>query len=248
MVEQQAVLVMGANGSIGSHVVRDLRRRRCSVMLAGRNEDELAKLSAETDAPFLIAEASSLSEFESVAQQCAEQFGRLDGIVNCAGSVLLKPAHLTTEDEFSATIADNLSSAFACVRAAAKTMRKQGGSVVLMASSAGRVGLPNHEAIAAAKAGVIGLTQSAAATYAAKGIRFNAVAPGLVKSKMTRRIWENEKTADYSRRMHALGRLGEPEEVARLITWLLEPTNGWITGQTFGIDGGLSTVAPSQRT
>ena len=187
-------------------------------MLAGRKENELAQIASEVDAPIQVAEASSIAEYEAAANACLEAFGHISGLVKCAGSVLLKPAHLTTEDEFAATIADNLTSAFACVRAAAKTMRKQGGSVVLMASSAARVGLPNHEAIAAAKAGVIGLTQSAAATYASKAIRFNAVAPRLVKSKMTRRIWDNEKSAEYSRQMHPLRRLGEPEEVAHLIT------------------------------
>ena len=243
MHEQRTFLVMGANGAIGSSVALQLRGMGHSIMLAGRNEAELQQISDEIDAPFAVADASSIPAFESMAQQCIDRFGGLHGIVNCAGSVLLKPAHLTTEDEFASTIADNLTSAFAAVRAAAKTMRTNGGSVVLMASSAGRLGLPNHEAIAAAKAGVIGLMQSAAATHASKDIRFNAIAPGLVKSKMTRRIWENEKSAEYSRRMHPLGRLGEPDEIARLIVWLLDPANSWITGQTIGVDGGLSTVA-----
>ena len=92
-------------------------------------------------------------------------------------------------------------------------MRKTGGAIILMSTAAARIGLPNHEAIAAAKAGVIGLMQSAAASYASRGIRVNAVAPGLVKTRMTERIWSNEKTAAASCTMHALGRLGEPSDV-----------------------------------
>ena len=243
MNQRQAFLVMGANGAVGSNVAHILRGKGHAVFLAGRNDNELKQLSAEIDAPFEIANAASFADYESAARRCVDEHGGLDGIVNCAGSVLLKPAHLTTESEYDSTVADNLTSAFAAVRAAAKTMRKRGGSVVLMSSSAARIGLSNHEAIAAAKAGVIGLMQSAAATYANKGIRVNALAPGLVKSKMTRRIWDNEKSAEVSRNMHPLRRLGEPEEVARLIIWLLDPENSWVTGQTFGIDGGLATVA-----
>ena len=164
MDQRRTYLVMGANGAIGSNVARQLRGGGHSVLLAGRSDEGLQQLAAEIDAPFGIVNAASFADYESVARRCADEHGGLDGIVNCAGSVLLKPAHLTTESEYESTVADNLTSAFAAVRAAAKTMREKGGSVVLMSSSAARIGLSNHEAIAAAKAGVIGLMQSAAAT------------------------------------------------------------------------------------
>ena len=107
-----------------------------------------------------------------------------------------------------------------------------------MSSAAARIGLANHEAIAAAKAGVIGLTKSAAASYAGREIRFNAVAPGLVKTQLTGNIWRRERSAAASRAMHALGRLGEPSEVAALVTWLLDPQNSWITGEVISVSGG----------
>jgi 3-oxoacyl-[acyl-carrier protein] reductase len=121
-------------------------------------------------------------------------------------------------------------------------MRKSGGSIVLVSSAAAQIGLANHEAIAAAKAGIIGLMLSAAATYSNRGIRVNAVAPGLVKSQMTRKMWDTEQAAVASCQMHALGRLGEPEDVARAIAWLLDPLTSWVTGQTLGVDGGLGSV------
>ena len=121
-------------------------------------------------------------------------------------------------------------------------MKRNGGSVVLVSSAAARIGMPNHEAIAAAKAGIEGLTVSAAASYAGRGIRFNAVAPGLTKSQMTRHIWQNKTSAEASVRMHALGRLGEPDDVAAMIHCLLSNETNWITGQVFGVDGGLSSV------
>jgi len=130
------------------------------------------------------------------------------------------------------------------VRAAAKTMRSSGGSIVLMSSCAATTGLVNHEAIAAAKAAVEGLTRSAAATYAANNLRINAVAPGLVDTPMSKRITSNETALKASTAMHPLGRIGQPDEVAATIEWLLNGDADWITGQVIGVDGGLARVRP----
>ena len=113
---------------------------------------------------------------------------------------------------------------------------------MLMSSAAARTGVPSHEAIAAAKAGVIGLTLSAAATYAPKGLRFNAVAPGLVESPLTERIVSNEASLKASTAMHPLGRIGQPGDIASAVVWLLDPAQSWVTGQVIGVDGGLASV------
>lgn len=124
---------------------------------------------------------------------------------------------------------------------------KEGGSIVLFASAAACTGLPNHEAIAAAKGGVIGLTRSAAATYASRNIRVNAVAPGLVQTPLTERIWGHEKAAEASKALHPLGRLGTPGDIASFVRWLLAEENDWITGQVFGIDGGLAAARSARK-
>jgi NAD(P)-dependent dehydrogenase (short-subunit alcohol dehydrogenase family) len=126
-------------------------------------------------------------------------------------------------------------------------LRAQGGSVVLVSTAATRVGLANHEAIAAAKGGIEGLVRAAAATYASAGIRINAIAPGLVKTPMTQRLWEDPQIAQASVQMHALGRLGEPGDIARAIAFLVDPANSWITGQVLGVDGGLGSIVPRRR-
>ena len=204
--------------------------------------EKAAGLSEEVSCDVHKVEADDPASIEACVKAAAEKYGEITGVANCIGSVLLKPAHLTSDAEWHHTITTNLTSSFSLVRAAAKVMRKSGGSIVLVSSAAAQIGLSNHEAIAAAKAGIIGLTLSAAATYSNRGIRVNAVAPGLVKSEMTRKLWETQEAAATSAQMHAMGRVGEPEDVARAIAWLLDPNNSWVTGQTIGVDGGLGSV------
>jgi NAD(P)-dependent dehydrogenase (short-subunit alcohol dehydrogenase family) len=234
-------LILGASGGIGSALARELAGRGARTALASRNEEALRDLAGEIGAEAFPLDATLLGEVERCARQVVERLGRLDGIANCVGSVLLKPAHLTTDEEWSSTIDTNLGSAFATVRAAGRVMRT-GGSVVLVSSAAARIGLSNHEAIAAAKAGILGLVLSAAATYAPRGLRFNAVAPGLVETRATARITGTEAGREASESLHPLGRLGRPEEVAGVMAWLLGGEAGWITGQVIGVDGGLGSV------
>ena len=238
----QRVLVIGAAGGIGSALVRRLVASGAQVFLAGRDAARLGALSAELGLPGATLDAADPDAVDALADRAAAELGGLDGLANCVGSLILKPAHLTSTADWQATLATNLSSAFGCVRAAGRLMKSGGGSVVLVSSAAARVGLANHEAIAAAKAGIIGLTLSAAASYARQGIRFNAVAPGLVRTPLTKGLVASELAEKASIGMHPLGRLGEPEEVAGAILWLLDPAQSWITGQVLGVDGGLANV------
>jgi NAD(P)-dependent dehydrogenase (short-subunit alcohol dehydrogenase family) len=230
-------VIIGAAGGIGSALARMLRQRGAEPILLGRSAERLVPLAQELGATSLVVDASKMEELE----QAVLSLGVIQGIVNCAGSILLKPAHLVSEAEWRQTIDTNLTTAFATVRAGAKALPK-GGSIVLCATAAARTGMANHEAIAAAKGGVIGLTLSAAATYAPRNIRVNCVAPGLVDTPLASRITSNEAALKMSVGMHALGRIGKPEEVASGIAWLLDPENSWVTGQVLGIDGGLGTV------
>ncbi|MBS0261331.1 MAG: SDR family oxidoreductase [Planctomycetes bacterium] len=246
-MESSRILVFGATGAIGTALSRLLVAGGAQVLLAGRNRDRLEALAEELGMPHGVVEAGDASTIEQCFVQIGERWGGVDGVANCMGSVLLKPAHTTSDTEWQQVLTTNLFSAFAIVRAAARTMRQTGGSVAFVSTAAARIGLANHEAIAAAKAGIEGLVRSAAATYASSSIRFNAVAPGLVKSEMTRRLWESPPSAEASTQMHALGRLGEPEDVARALFFLLDPHNNWITGQILGVDGGLGTILPRRR-
>lgn len=237
-------VVLGATGGIGSTLCQRLACEGAQLVIGARDAAKLDALSQDTDAYPYPLDATDMASVEACIALAVECYGRIDGVANCVGSLLLKPAHLTSEAEWQATIAINLGSAFATVRASARAMMKTGGSIVLVSSVAARLGLANHEAIAAAKAGVGGLVLSAAASYAARGIRVNAVAPGMVRTPLTARLTQSEAALKASTAMHPLGRIGDPEDVASAIAWLLDPEQSWVTGQTLSIDGGLSTVQP----
>ena len=232
-------------GGIGGAVVEQLLRRGHRVVAAGRSAETLTALTSKFDVQALPPlDASRFDEVDSAVCSVLDEHDRLDGAINCVGSIFLKPAHGTKQQDFEAVLATNLTSAFAVTRAAAKAMQRQkSGSIVLMSTVAARVGLPNHEAIAAAKAGVLGLGLSAAATYANRGVRVNVVAPGLTETAMAEPLLRNAASRTASEQMHPLGRIGRPREIASLIAWLLaDPDSSWVTGQAFGMDGGLSTV------
>ncbi len=234
--ENTYIVIIGASGGVGSALARSLATQGARLLLIGRDAGRLAAIGEETGGATKILEASRVTDLEAAIDS------PITGIVNCAGSILLKPAHLTSEGEWQQTMETNLTTAFATVRAGAKAMMSTGGSIVLCATAAARTGMANHEAIAAAKGAVIGLTLSAAATYAPRNIRVNCVAPGLVDTPLAARIVSNEAALKGSIAMHALGRIGKPEDVASGIAWLLDPANSWVTGQVLGIDGGLASV------
>ena len=208
MPTSHAYLIVAATSGIGESLARRLAAGGARLSLTGRNEARLTALAAELGADSVLLDATDFGAVEQCVRDAAERSGRLDGVVNCAGSLLLKPAHLTKRADYDATIAASLTTAFAVTRAAARVLGDGGGgSIALVSSAAARTGLANHEAIAAAKAGIIGLTLSAAATYAARQVRVNCVAPGLVRTPLTARITSSASAEAASVAMHALGRL-----------------------------------------
>ncbi len=227
-------LVIAASSGIGQATVRLLEGAGHSVYTTARDHKKIQ--------PNTLLDAS---DFEAVDEVFAKA-GPLDGVVNCSGSLLLRAAHLTSKEQYQSVIDASLTTAFACVRAAGKHINA-GGSVVLVSSAASMAGFANHEAIAAAKAGIIGLTMSAAASYAPMNLRVNAVAPGLTDTSLTVAITGSDSARKLSESMHALGRLGKAEDVARAIVFLLDPANDWITGQVLGVDGGLSHIRPKLK-
>ncbi|MEZ6139214.1 MAG: SDR family NAD(P)-dependent oxidoreductase [Zavarzinella sp.] len=245
-VDKGAVLITGATGGVGSALAELLHSQGFPLFLAGRNAEKLQALGQRLNAPYWVGDLTESLAAQTVVEKCLEHHGQLSGVAHCVGSFVLKPAHLTSDEDWDNTIAINLTSAFRLVRASVKAM-KGSGSIALVSSVAARFGLANHEAIGAAKAGIIGLTLSAAATYAARGIRVNCVAPGLVQTPLTQGLTANETSRKISTAMHPVGRLGEPGDVARVLALLLDPQNSWLTGQVIGVDGGMGSLRSTHK-
>ncbi|MEM8835994.1 MAG: SDR family oxidoreductase [Planctomycetota bacterium] len=238
-------LILGATGGIGSSLAKRLADAGAALAIAGRDESKVGQLASEVGAAHHEAfDATDHDGVVAFVDAFAKSAGRIDGVVNCIGSLLLKPAHATSSDEFRQTVTTNLFTAFSLVHGSAKHMMKQdeGGSVVLLSSAVYRHGYAAHEAIAASKAGIVGLSLSAAASYASRGVRFNCVAPGLTETPLTQRVTSNDATRKASLDMHADGSFGTPAQVASAIAWLLEPEQSHVTGQVIAVDGGLGSV------
>lgn len=242
MTAPTTALITGANGGIGSALSRKLAAAGTKLVLAGRNSEALAKLGQELGAPTLTCDFTQPDQVASCVADARSELGEIEAVAHCIGSILLKPAHLTSTDDWAAVMDTNLNSSFHLLHNLGRPMSKTGGSLVFVTSVAAEKGLPNHEAIAAAKAGLAGLTRSAAATYAKSKFRINCVSPGLTDTPLAAPITGNESARKFSEAMHPLGRLGNPEEIASALFFLLSPDNSWITGQTLSVDGGLSTL------
>ena len=242
MTAPKTALITGANGGIGSSLARQLAAAGTQLVLAGRNTGELEKLAAELNCKALTCDFTQPEEVATTVKAALEHLGEIQAVAHCIGSILLKPAHLTTTEDWQSTMDTNLNSAFYLLNNLARPMMKSGGSIAFVTSVAAEKGLSNHEAIGAAKAGLAGLTRSAAATYARNQLRINCVAPGLTDTPLASMITGNESARKFSESMHPLGRLGTPAEIASALFFLLSPDNTWITGQTLSVDGGLSSL------
>ena len=234
------ILVIGATGGIGTALTDGLAEGGVDMVLCARDADALAERGEATGARTAELDATDADAVEAVVGDIED----LAGAVNLAGSLLLKPAHRTSPEEFRATIDASLTTAFNVVRSVGGALRsaRRAGSIVLTSSAVVRTGMRHHEAIAAAKGGVEGLTRAAAASYADRGIRINAVAPGMTETPLTADMLANDTSRKASESMHAMGTIAQPDDIASAIAWLLDPTQRVVTGQVLAVDAGLGSV------
>ena len=229
------ILIIGSAGGIGSQLLKDLSEDSSHNLLVGFHNKKI-----DTKYEAVSLDASKFEEVENFVNRGLQKFGDVDAIINLAGNLILKPAHLSSEEEFYETIDINLKSSFGVVRAAGKLLKNC--SIILMSTAAASIGLSNHELISSAKSGVEGLAKSAAKTYSRKNIRVNTVSPGLVNTPLSKKITENPIILKASIKMLALDRIGKPKQISNMINFLINQENDWITGQNFILDGGLSST------
>jgi NAD(P)-dependent dehydrogenase (short-subunit alcohol dehydrogenase family) len=239
---KQIVLITGGSGGIGSETARRIAARGDRPVLVARDVERLQAIAREIDAPYYTADVLDPEGFAAVVERVESEIGEIDAVVHAVGSITIRPLHALSLDDWRSTFEINATSAFLVVKATVtKMMRRKRGAFVLFSTVAAQRGLQNHEAISAAKSAVEGLVRTAAISYARYNIRFNAVAPALTKTELSKSLWANDTTLAASVAMHPLGRVGEPSDPAAAAAFLISDDASWITGQVLGVDGGLAT-------
>lgn len=248
-MEKSITVIGGISGGIGSALAKKLIQGGHQAIGFARNSERLDSLQSEhPEIKTQICDATDPEALKDYFDQTVATHGRIDAYVHAIGSIFLKPAHLTSDEDWNNTLQTNLSSAFYALRAATAHMNKQGGGACLFFStSAARIGIANHEAIAAAKGGIEAMVRAAAATYSSRGIRFNAIAPSLTDTPLASPMTNNPKMLEASKRMHPLGDIAQPQDVASLAEWLLSENAKFVTGQIIALDGGISCIVPKPK-
>lgn len=239
-------LITGASGGLSRALARNLADAGWELVLVTRKSASIA-LPDGIDARVIEADCATSEGARRAIQEATGLFGVPPAaLAHCAGDTLIAPLHRTTDEQFRQTLAANLDSAFFILRAWIRECldHDRGGAAVLVSSVVARVGVANHEAIALCKGAIEALVRSVAATYSAKGIRINAIAPGLLRSPLTDRLFVGNDAEHFISAQYPLGRYGSVDDGAAAMAWLLSDEAGWITGQVLPVDGGFSVVRP----
>ncbi len=234
------ILIYGGSGGIGSATAQALHRKGYSLHLVGRDAGRLAAVSASVGATHTVADVADDASF---AQVTADAGDTLAGLVYAVGTINLKPLSRLTAADFEKDFRINALGAALAMQAAMPALKAHEGtaSVVLFSTVAVSQGFTAHASVAMAKGAVEGLTLALAAELAPK-MRVNCIAPSLTRTPLAKALTANEQMATAIAQMHAMQRLGEPEDIANLAAFLISQDSGWMTGQIIGVDGGRSSL------
>ena len=238
-------LITGAAGGLGQALASHLADDGWQLIVASRDGERLRQVYGDRHLQ-VVADCSTAAGARHILEVAKAQQMVPVALAHCVGNIRLGALHRMAEGDFMDCLNANLISAFHTLAAFVGALREARlpGAAVLVSSVAARIGTPNHEAIAAAKAGVEGLVRGAAASYASAGIRINAVAPGIMETPATAGIIASAATREAAARQYPLPGIGAPEELAGLMAWLLSPAAARVTGQVWAMDAGFSTIRP----
>jgi len=239
----KVALVTGAAQGIGKAIALLLAKNGAGVVVSDINLEKAQETANEIQGmgrrSFAIkVNVADLKDVERMVEAIVEQFGRIDILVNNAGITRDRLILRMTEEDWDAVLNVNLKGTFNCTKAAIRHMSKQkSGKIVSIASVSGEMGNPGQANYAASKAGVIGFTKTIAREFAGRGINVNAIAPGYIQTPMTDAV--PEKAKEELKRMIPMERLGQPEDVAQAVLFLVSENSSYITGQVLNVNGGI---------
>ena len=242
----KVAIITGASQGIGRGMAETFAKAGAHVACVSRNKDNLKSVADSLIknggvASFYTCDVSSLDAFQNTIKEIEENHGSVDILVNNAGVCKDKLIMRMSEDEWNKVININLNGAFNGIKAVSQIMIKQrAGRIINISSIVGLIGNPGQANYAASKAGLIGLSKSAAKELAPRGITVNAIAPGYIATDMTDQITDQAKESLITK--IPLGRIGSPSDIAASALFLASDEAGYITGQTLTVDGGMVMI------
>ena len=242
----KVAIVTGASRGIGEAIAKQLSSCGAKIILIARNSDQLVAVKETIISNGGIAESiagdvSNLNSISEIVTNTIDKWGRIDILVNNAGIARDNIIMRMKEDDWDSVMNINLKGCFNGIKSVARPMIKnKAGRIINITSVIGQIGNAGQSNYAASKAGIMGLTKSMAKELGSRNITVNAVAPGYITTDMTNEL--NDEVKDQMKSSIPLGRLGTPDDVANLVCFLASDEAGYITGQTFNVDGGMVMI------
>ena len=237
-------LVTGGSRGIGFSTGKILSENGATVVITGKNAGRLEKASEKIpNSIAIVADIRNTNDVKNVVSKTIEKFGRLDILVNNAGIFpKIKKLHEIDEDEWNEVLDVNLTGQFRFTKEAIPHLQKTSGSIVNISSDAGLKAYQgfNADAYSASKAALIILTKCWALEYSKNKIRVNCICPGVVDTDMTKPFLKTQTDKEFMDNEHPLGRIGQPEEIAKAIMYFVSDDASWTTGAVLAVDGGES--------
>jgi len=241
-LKDRLAIITGGGTGLGFAMASCFVASGARVIITGRRADVL-QAAAKQLGPNAFAEQHDVTDLEisaSLLERIEARHGLPTILINNAGTHVKKRVEEHTIADFHSILATHVEGAFAMTRATVPLMKRAGlGSIIFTASMSSLIGLPNIVGYSAAKAGVLALTRVAAAENGPHGVRVNAITPGLIYNDFLRKIYPEEFFDGYAESRSLVGRIGQPEDVANLVAFLVSDQAGYVTGEVYGVSGGV---------